>query len=702
MTLNRLYKKLRKNSRGQYILLGFCCLLSILLITSFSLMYFSPTVQNFLPEGGDTRKMASLLFGVTAVGCFIFTVYASNLFFRNKAREYGVLMALGLKKRELKKLLFRELSLITAASSLLGFLLSAPVSYVIWKIFQLFIISNEQMTYHLGLVGLIPGILFSIVLALVLGLVGWRFVNRSHIMEALRIQQKTEMVREIKGHIFPTGVALTLLGILLGSGLPQFTARVLSVNLPSIFSCTYLLSVVGIYLMLLSIVSQSRLKKNKKKYYGNLVSISLMRFTAKATTRNMCVTVLLLFVCCFSAFYGMQYSITPNMLDQTKEKTFSMHYPVEESQINRQDITDTASRHQLKIQDFAEDDGANLVISYNALDFNANGTKYVRLYKENDKTALFLSQETFENLTGIPVSVSQGTYKTVTTESYSEFFNFVDGLKEVMNPDTGESWELTYDGMLEYNALATMSEPFTYILNTEDYQAMTAKLDDDYRERLVFFNVSDVEDSYDFARDLLSQYVAHASDRSNHLGYWDIWEQKLADASGEEYRYGDPIDMNIHNNMLLGDWKYAPQFNILTVQDRMQLISVYVMLCLYIFIISLAAIGVMTYVRSISIAMDNRELFESLSKLGAGNRYRRDVLKKQLAKIFQYPGFIGCGLSFLFALTMDLLNDGRLTGTEITALAILIAMMLAIAVILYAVYRHSIRSTEKIVGIQRY
>ena len=36
---------------------------------------------------------------------------------------------------------------------------------------------------------------------------------------------------------------------------------------------------------------------------------------------------------------------------------------------------------------------------------------------------------------------------------------------------------------------------------------MTAKLDDDYRERLVFFNVSDVEDSYDFARDLLSQYV---------------------------------------------------------------------------------------------------------------------------------------------------------------------------------------------------
>lgn len=41
-------------------------------------------------------------------------------------------------------------------------------------------------------------------------------------------------------------------------------------------------------MILLSAVAQSHLKRNKKKYYKNLVSVSLMRFTAKATTRNMC------------------------------------------------------------------------------------------------------------------------------------------------------------------------------------------------------------------------------------------------------------------------------------------------------------------------------------------------------------------------------------------------------------------------------
>ena len=91
MTISKIYTKLRKGSRGQYLLLAFCTFLSVLLISSFALMYFGPTVQNFLPEGGDTRKMASLLLLTTACGCFLFTVYASSLFFRNKSREYGIL-----------------------------------------------------------------------------------------------------------------------------------------------------------------------------------------------------------------------------------------------------------------------------------------------------------------------------------------------------------------------------------------------------------------------------------------------------------------------------------------------------------------------------------------------------------------------------------------------------------------------------------
>lgn len=695
--MNKIYKKLRKNTKGQYYLLSFCVFLSVLLVTSFSLMYFGPTVQAFLPEGGDTRKMASLLLGVTAVGCFVFTVYASGLFFRFKAREYGILMALGTEKRQLKGLLFKELSVVTALSSFLGLLVSVPVSFLIWKLFELFIISNGQMTYRFGVVGFFPGILFACILAGVLGLAGRRFINRSDIMEILRTQQKTEMVKEIKSWTFPVGVVLTILGILLGAGLPQIAARVFGIGLPGIVNLFYLLSLVGIYFILLSAVAQSRAKKNRKKYYGNLVSISLMRFTAKATTKNMCVMTLLIFVCGFSAFYGMQYVLAGGGIDTENSKDFSLHYPVAEGQIGKEEIYDTAASYKIEVTDFTENVASNLVVSYRAKDFDEETSRYIEVYKDKEMAALFVSESDFEKLSGQDLAVEPGAYQTVTTTDYNGFFEYEDGLQEVMNPNTGEIYPLTYGGSVESDILAPFSEPFAYVVGDEEYRKMTEGLDDAYKENIISFNAVNVEESYDFAKDLLAQYVERATDLSNHMGYWNIWAQKMADEAGEEYDYGDKINMTIDNNMLLGDWKYAPQFNIVTAQDRMQLISVYVMLSLYIFIISLAAVSVMAYVRSISVATDNKGLFESLTKLGADTRYKKNILKKQIARIVQYPGVIGCVLGFVFAFVMNFMNDGMINGVEAKALTILAGMLLGMGMILYAVYKYAMYKAEKIV-----
>ncbi len=696
MKMNKIYKKLRENTKGQYYLLSFCVFLSVILVASFSLMYFGPTVQEFLPEGGDTRKMAVLLLGVTAVGCFVFTVYASGLFFRFKAREYGILMALGTEKRQLKRLLFQELSVVTAISSFMGLLASVPASFLIWKLFELFIISNKQMTYRFGAVGFLPGILFAFVLACVLGIAGRRFINRSDIMEILRTQQKTEMVKEIKRWTFPVGVVLTVLGILLGSGLPQAAARVWGIGLPGIVNLFYLLSLAGIYFILLSAVAQSRAKKNRSKYYRNLVSISLMRFTAKATTKNMCVMALLIFVCGFSAFYGMQYILAGGAVHTENSKDFSLHYPVLENQIGKEDIDHTASDYGIEITDFTENTATNLVISYHAKDFDEKTSRYVEVYRDKEMAAIFVSESDFEKISGQDITVAPGTYQTVTTTGYNGFFEYEEGLQEVMNPDTGKTYSLTYGGTVENDVLAPFSEPFAYVVCDEKYQEMTEGVQDAYKERIISFNAVNVEDSYDFAKALLVQYVENATDFSNHMGYWNIWAQNMADEAGEEYMYGDKINMSIDNNMLLGDWKYAPAFNIITVQDRMQMISVYVMLSLYIFIISLAAVSVMAYVRSISVATDNKGLFASLTKLGADTLYKKNVLKKQIARIVQYPGITGCVLAFVFAFVMNFMNDGMISAVEVKALAILVVMLLGMGIVLYTVYKYAMYKAEKI------
>ena len=109
----------------------------------------------------------------------------------------------------------------------------------------------------------------------------------------------------------------------------------------------------------------------------------------------------------------------------------------------------------------------------------------------------------------------------------------------------------------------------------------------------------------------------------------------------------------------------------------------------------------MTYVRSVSAASDNQALFESLDKLGADQTYKKKVLKKQLSRIFQYPAVIGCGTGFLFSLAMDYFNDGRIQGTEITALTILLGIIAAACLVMFLVYRYALKKAEKIVSIKR-
>ena len=64
MTMSSITAKLRRKNQDQYRLLGICIFLSVLLVSSFTIMFFSPSIQEFLPQGGDTRKLMWLMLGV--------------------------------------------------------------------------------------------------------------------------------------------------------------------------------------------------------------------------------------------------------------------------------------------------------------------------------------------------------------------------------------------------------------------------------------------------------------------------------------------------------------------------------------------------------------------------------------------------------------------------------------------------------------
>lgn len=697
MTMNKINEKLRKQNRGQYTLLGVCIFLSVFLVTAFTCMYFSKTVQNLLPEGGDTRKLVWLLLFAAIAGCTIFTIYGANLFFRNKSREFGVFLALGERKKRLAAQMVRELATVIAKYVFWGIAAAIPASWLIWKIFETLVTNAGDLTYRFSMTGVAVGLLFACFLVLCIGAAGKRFVKRANIMDILNEQRKTEVVKEIKPWTGKLGIGMIVTGLLLAMAAPQIWVRMTLSQLPALWNATWLICVAGLYLFLLSAVGSSRKGRNAGKYYGNIISANLMRFTARQTTRNMCVIALLIFTVMISVFWAVSNYYASSAGGDNAPFDYSLHYPAPENQVTENDIHNLAQKHGVEITGYEETQAAELIIRYAGRDLNDNG-KYFDIIEE--KLASFLPVSAYNKISGKKTPLRQGEYKTITYTDYQEtIWEGPDGLREVENPVTGATMRLAFAGTEEFDNLANMSMPFSFIVSDEDYRKLAEGLDHAWMENMVFFNVRNVFDTYAFATELKNEFILHASSLSDHIGGYDAHKEALALASGEDYGYTGPAGLSPDNVRLMGDWKYAPFFKVLMKADVMQMVAIFVLLCVYIAIISLSAIGVMSYVRSVTIAMENKKLFEDLEKLGANHAYRERVLRQQLKKIYAYPVAAGCLVSLLFTLLLTWFNDMRLQPYEITLLEMEAGIALGAAAFMYLMYRIGLKKGKDIIKL---
>ncbi len=703
MTMSKITAKLRKKNRDQYLLLGICIFLSVILVTSFTMMYFSPSIQELLPPGGDTRKLMKLMMGVVMIGCLIFTLYGSSLFFRKKSREFGVMLALGEERGALAGQLAKELAAVVVKYVLSGILLAVPVSYLIWKLFQAIALNTARLKYRPGNAGIFAGILFAAILSLCILVLGIRFIRQADIMNILNASRKTEMVREIKPWFGRLGAALVAAGLFLAMAVPQLTVRLFRQGMPAIWNVTYLLGIAGLYLIVLSAVGYSKKGKHPEKYYKNIISTNLMRFTARQTTRNMLCIALLVFVMVGSAFWGVMYYFSAMDGGGEAPYDYSWHYPAKEAQIGKEETEKIAREHKVTLTAYEDLDSLQLVIRYTGRDMDEQKRYFDAEY---EKLATFIAASDFERISGRSISLKAGEYQTVTTTDFQEnVWVSVDCLNEIENPATGERMVPEFRGTAEFDNLAIGSDPFAFLLSDEDYNRFAKDLPDDWKEKHAFFNAEYMTDAgdkkfyeYEFADAVIREYIARATELSNHYGLYDPREEELALAAGKEYGYAGKIDLSPDNPQIMDDWKYAPFSKVFLQANAMEMVAVFVLLSIYISVISLTAAGIMSYIRSITIAMDNRQLFEDLRRLGTDDAYEEKVIKVQLRKIFAYPVAAGCTVVGLFSLFLTYFNDMRLQAFEVNMLLLEVLLMIFIAGVLYVVYRIAYGKMRRIVG----
>ena len=126
---------------------------------------------------------------------------------------------------------------------------------------------------------------------------------------------------------------------------------------------------------------------------------------------------------------------------------------------------------------------------------------------------------------------------------------------------------------------------------------------------------------------------------------------------------------------------------------------VFIMLFVFIAIVCFAAVFVIAYTRCMTIALNNRQVYEDLGKLGASRAYLYASVKGKVSRVFTVPVITGTGAIYAFYAMIMYANDGRLSPGEVAGMGACLLLILAVSLLMYAVYRLTLKRVCRALNI---
>lgn len=691
--IRAVFSALRKNGKGQYKLLSGCLFFGSLLITAFCMMMYSPTVQNTLPQGGDSRKQVMMIFILAVIGCAAFSVYASGLFFRYKSRETGVFLALGLSRKTLSQQLRREVIQLAVASCGAGLILGTPLCWLIWSLFRLSLVDTPEMALIFDLRAYLIPLAFLLFVLIMLLVMQKRFLARVNVLDIIQESHRAEPVRAVPRWYGWGGILMIAIGCLLGYFVPSFCVRVLHWYAPAIFTAPfYLPALIGLYWVLLyTVVGGWHRGKNR---YTHLIESGMMQFQGRQTVRNMLVVTVLVTGAYFASFYTPMMIVPGRAEIENRPVNYQFFYRADQDMITKSEIEEMASDFGAKVIDYVEMPSASLAIDGEAEVETEGplGTTYTKEYREVFLEHRFFSVSSWNALTGDDLVLEPGEC-AATLDYYGDILD----ISLVTNPVTMQQLSVT-----------TLPEPLPselfqdiFVLTDEDYASITQGLTPDWQEVQVLFNAEN--DSYAFSKALLHSIVAHSGPETAIFDGYDRISRMNAHKAGEEY-WGDQVEeLNLpvidlsqpDTSDFQLNWLYMPKFQALDDGNFLSNFAVFLLLFVFVAILCFGAVGVILYTRSQTLMLSNAWVYEDLRKLGASNRYLKKTVQGQIKRVFFSPILIGTVLMLGFYTLILLANGGDmvLDQNERMSLSVCLLVVAAMSAVFYGFYRFTLNKS---------
>ena len=697
--MTQMERKLQKADRKQSLLYLFCNFMALMIISAYSALMLSPTVQKVFPEGGDSAKQMYMIFVMTLVGCVVFTVYALGLFFRHKSGQLGILMALGASRKRLAPGLYREVVLLSGVSAIAGTAAGFPFVWVIWHAFRLFLVDSSDMVLTFDFKCLFISLLFLLLVVGFACLTAWRYLKKTNIMEVIREEHINEPVKEPGRWCGPVGFLLILTGTVLGYGAPWACHAWFYMFPPAWLSILYAPVFAGLYMVMLHTVVHGW-KSHRKNSYKNIISRSMMKFQGKQTVNNLLVVTLLVAGGCFAIFYLPTNAVSALVHYASQPYDYFYQYQADQNVPDREEVETLGKGYGLSFKDWKECGYVTLGIGGMTEIYEDDGLRYHVEYVPMLEEARVFSEDAYKTLTGQEVDVKPGTYMSLTNrEETSLYAN--NSAREITNMVTRKQLATEFAGFLHYDLLA--EEIPCCVLDNEDYAVISEDLTDDWRGQFAAFNV-DGEDSYPFANAFYHLFVSSLDDSCERPSYYDRVQKIRENEAGKDY-WGDTDDMTTISYELSDSfvfrqfWVYQPDFRILNQNDYMRSMAVMLMMFFFIFLVCMITALVVCYTRCQSIALNNRYIFDDLKKLGASPAFLNREVRSQCGSVFRVPSLVGTSAMFLLYSMILYANDGRMLKTEWMAMIVCLCIIAVIGGVIYAVYRSTVKAIKGQLGI---
>ena len=636
--------------------------LAVLLAVTITYLFYSLSLNPNIGKirGGETISMTLALgMVVVTIASGIIVLYANSFVMKNRSKELGVYGMLGLEKRHLISMVFKELLIFGSLTLTAGLGLGALFDKLIFALLL------KLMNMKVELVSTFQPIVFILVL-IVFGVIflGLIFINAFRIARMNALQLSREKASgEKKGRFLGVQTILGLISLGAGYYLAVTVENPLSAVL--IFFVAVLLVILGTYLLFNAgiTVFLQILKKNKRYYYqpNNMISVSNLIFRMKKNAVGLATIAIL------STMVLVTMSAATSIFKASEnfKKVMNPHdFGITGQNVEKEDIEKLLSQ-------YASEKGLTVtkkeVLTYSNFGVaNQEGTKLTIFDKGQNRVQpktifMVFDQKDYENMTGQKLALSG---KEVGLFAQNKQLQ---GQKELtLNDQTYTiKEEIKKDFILEH-------VPNQYNILTSDYNYLVVP---DLKAFLDQYPNSSIFNQYYGGMNVTASEEEQLKLANDYSKFLDDFNRELSKEGS--YVYGSNLaDSSAQMSALFGGVFFIG---------------------IFLSIIFMVGTVLVIYYKQISEGYEDRERFIILQKVGLDQKQIKQTINKQVLTVFFLPLlFAFLHLAFAYhMLSLILKVIGVLDATMMLTVTLSICAIFLIVYVL--IFMITSRSYRKIV-----